>query len=295
MGIRSSQSIAAMISQHVPGRQPGTGGYRDSWLSECLNIRTSRGAGGQKARRLGGVRPSICYNAELEGKGELVARSKTKALRDSLLFSGLSEEELGELAGIVRIIALEPEEYLFWEGDSADALYIICEGRVKVLKHSSAGKEFIVAFFGPGEMFGEVAVFEGKPYPASAQAVEPTSVLSIMRGDFVRLLGERPDVALRIMLVLSGRLRDAQNRLRDIANERVEQRIGNLLLMLASKLGPELPFTRQEIADMAGTTTETAIRVMSGFKEKGILSSARGKVLILDEAKLRSASEETPH
>jgi CRP/FNR family transcriptional regulator len=171
---------------------------------------------------------------------------------------------------------------------------MVAEGRVKVVKHSSLGKEFIIAFFGPGEIFGEVAVFENKPYPASAQAVSETKVLGIRREDFLSFLAHHPEVALRIINVLGGRLRDAQSRLRDIAGERVEQRLARTLLMLSSKLGPALPFTRQEIADMAGTTSETAIRVMSRLKNGGIIRSSRGKTIIVDEAGLRLLSEGSP-
>jgi len=93
---------------------------------------------------------------------------------------------------------------------------------------------------------------------------------------------------------LGGRLRDAQGRLRDLAGERVEQRLASVLLMLSTKLGLTLPFTRQEIANMVGTTTETAIRVMSYLKDRGIISSVRGKVIILDEEKLRLLGEGPP-
>jgi CRP-like cAMP-binding protein len=217
-----------------------------------------------------------------------------KLLGSSLILSGLSEAELGELAGIAIERNFEPGEFIFWEGDAPDWFYIVAEGQVKVLKHSSLGKEFIVAFFGEGEMFGEVAVFENKPYPASAQAAAKTRVLAIKREDFLSFLAGRPQVALRIISVLGARIREAQNRLRDLAGERVERRIARTLFMLSSKLGPTLPFTRQEIADMAGTTTETAIRVMSQLKERGIIRSGRGKIIILDEGKLRLLSEGPP-
>ncbi|MBA7661103.1 CRP-like cAMP-activated global transcriptional regulator [subsurface metagenome] len=165
---------------------------------------------------------------------------------------------------------------------------------MKVVKHSSSGREFIIAFFGPGEMFGEVAVFENKPYPASAQAIAETRVLGIKREAFLSFLADRPQVALRIISVLGGRLRDAQSRLRGLASERVEQRITQILLMLSARLGSTLPFTRQEIADMAGTTTETAIRVMSRLRQGKIIRSVRGKIIILDETKLRLLSEGPP-
>jgi len=206
----------------------------------------------------------------------------------------LNEDELTELAGLAIERSFAPGEFIFWDGDNPDWFYMVAEGKVKVLKHSSLGKEFTIAFFGLGEMFGEVAVFENKPYPASAQAVTKTKVVGIKRKDFLSFLAHRPEVVLRIISVLGGRLRDAQSRLRDLAGERVEQRLASVLLMLSAKLGLTLPFTRQEIADMVGTTTETAIRVMSHLKGRGIIRSVRGKVVILDEEKLRLLSEGPP-
>ena len=219
---------------------------------------------------------------------------KVPILKRSLIFSTLTDDELAELAGLATELTLAPDEFVFWEDDSPDWFYMVAEGRVKVVKYSSQGKEFIIAFFGPGEMFGEVAVFQNRPYPASAQAVTETRVLRMGRPDFLSFLTQRPEVAMRIISVLGGRLRDAQGRLRDLAGERVEQRLARTLLMLSVKLGSTLPFTRQEIADMAGTTTETAIRLMSNLKDRGIIRSTRGKTVILDETKLKLLSEGPP-
>ena len=220
--------------------------------------------------------------------------SKAQILKSSPVFSSLNGEELGELANLATERIFMSNEFIFWDGDSPDWFYVVAEGKVKVLKHSSSGRDFIIAFFSSGEMFGEIAVFENKPYPASAQAAAETKVVAIKREDFLSFLANRPQVALRIINVLGGRLRDAQGRLRDLAGERVEQRLASVLLMLSSKLGFTLPFTRQEIADMAGTTTETAIRVMSQLKDRGIIRSTRGKVIILDEGKLKLLSEGPP-
>jgi len=219
---------------------------------------------------------------------------KAGILKQSFIFSSLNEDELAELAKLAIGRSFVLDEFIFWDGDAPEWFYIIAEGRVKVVKHSSLGKEFIIAFFGPGEIFGEVAVFENKPYPASAQAVAETKVLGIKRKDFLSFLAQRPGVALRIISVLGGRLRDAQGRLKDLAGERVEQRLARTLLMLSAKLGSTLPFTRQEIADMGGTTTETAIRFMSRLKDGGIIRSTRGKIIILNETKLRLLSEGPP-
>ena len=219
---------------------------------------------------------------------------KSEILRKSPIFSSLNDDELGELADLSIERSFMPNESIFWDGDAPEWFYIVAEGKVKVLKHSSLGKDFVIAFFGPGEMFGEVAVFENKPYPTSAQAVAETIVLGIKGVDFLSFLSSRPQTTLRIISVLGGRLRDAQGRLRDLAGERVEQRLAGVLLMLSAKLGPTLPFTRQEIAEMVGTTTETAIRVMSHLKDRGIIHTVRGEVIILNDEKLRLLSEGPP-
>ena len=225
---------------------------------------------------------------------KLQSNGKIQILRGSSIFSGLNDDELAELANLAIERSIMSSEFIFWEGDVPEWFYIVAEGRVKVLKYSSLGKEFIIAFFDPGEILGEVAVFEGKPYPASAQAVAETKVLGIRREAFLSFLAQRPQVALRIISVLGGRLRESQSRLKDLAAERVEQRLARTLLMLSSKFGSTLPFTRQEVADMTGTTTETTIRFMSRLKDGGIISSVRGKVIILDEEKLRLLSEGPP-
>jgi CRP-like cAMP-binding protein len=217
-----------------------------------------------------------------------------QVLKKSLIFSGLDDQDVTELARLCTEKKVKAGEYVFWEGDPPDRFYLLAEGKIKVVKHSSTGKDFVVAFFDPGEIAGEVAVFENRPYPASAQAVEDSVVLGIQREDFLKYLSLCPEVALRIINVLSGRLRMASDRLRDLAGERAEQRLARILLMLSSKLGPSLPFTRQDVADMAGTTTETATRFLSSLNSRKITRSARGKIVILDELKLKLLAEGPP-
>ncbi len=206
------------------------------------------------------------------------------------LFADLNAAELEALAALAHTRRLRGGEFVFREEDPADNFYVVRRGRIKVLKHASSGKDFIIAFFNPGEMFGEVAVFGGKPYPASAQAVGSAQVLGVRREDFLNFITARPELSLRIIDVLGGRLRDAQSRLKDLAAERAEPRVARIMLMLSSRLGATLPFTRQEIADMAGITVETAIRIMGHFREEGIIDSERGSITILDEAGLRNFS-----
>ncbi len=215
----------------------------------------------------------------------------TQILKQSAVFTTLDKEETRELALLAKEKQFDANAVIFWEGDPSDWFYIVADGNIKVSKLASSGKEIILSFFGPGEMFGEVAVFENKPYPASAQAIEDTRLIGIKKSDFLQFLLRHPDVSLKIISILSGRLREAQSRLRDLAGERVEQRLARIILMLSDKLGLILPFTRQELSDMAGTTTETTIRILSQWKTRGIISSVRGKITITNESGLKTLSE----
>lgn len=221
-------------------------------------------------------------------------KSVVATLRRAYLFSDSKEEDLDEIISKAVTRKYREGEYLFWEGDLPEYFYLLTEGRVKVLKHGSLGRETIVAFFSPGEIFGEIAVLENKTYPASCQAVSETEVLMISRKAFNEFIVRHPAVAMAMVAILSGRLREAQGRLHDMAGERVEQRLARTLERLSYKIGPNLPFTRQELADMSGTTLETTVRFFSRLKEGGIISSRRGLVIIKDEVKLRLLAEGPP-
>jgi len=220
--------------------------------------------------------------------------SKISILKTSSIFGFLKDNELKELADHANLHSYEHGSFVFWEGDCPLYFCIIAKGKVKAVKHSSSGKEVTIAFFENYEMFGEVAVFQNMPYPASAQAVVDSEILQINKDDFLSFLGKSPQVALRIISILGERLREAQERFKDIAGERVEQRIARILWMLSEKNGPILLYKRQEIAEMSGTTTETAIRVMMRFKEMEIIDSVRGKITILNMKKLKLLSEGPP-
>ena len=192
------------------------------------------------------------------------------------------------------------DEYIFFEGDPSSWLGVILEGRVKMIKHSEAGKDVVLDVMSPGEMVGEVAALDGSPYPATAQAMEPTVVASIYRDDFLRLLKQYPALALRVIEETGRRLREAQETIKSMAVERVERRIARILLKLAATTGSssedgiiiELPLTRQDIAEMVGTTVETAIRTMSKFRKRGLVQTKRGRVIILDPHQLVRIAEE---
>ena len=118
-----------------------------------------------------------------------------QVLKNAPIFSGLDDDQLASLAGIALERSFKAEEFVFWEDGAPEWFYVIAEGRIKAIKHSTSGKDLIVAFFNPGEIFGEVAVFENKAYPASAQVVEKSTLIGFKRDDFLKFLTDHPHIA----------------------------------------------------------------------------------------------------
>lgn len=216
------------------------------------------------------------------------------------ILSSLSQRDWEKVKRLFIEKRFGKDDYIFFEGDPASWLGVVLEGRVKVIKHSGTGKDVVLDLIAPGEMLGEVAAFDGEPYPATAQAMEPTVVAAIHQDDYLRLLKQHPALALRVIEELGRRLREAQETIKSMAVERVERRIARILLKLAATTGSpnedgiiiELPLTRQDIAEMAGTTVETTIRTISRFRKKGLVQTKRGRVIILEPHELVKIAEE---
>jgi CRP-like cAMP-binding protein len=195
----------------------------------------------------------------------------------------------------------EKDEYLFFEGDPAEWLVFVVRGRVKVIKHSESGRETILATFGPGQIVGEVGVLVGDAYPATAQALEPVVTVSLRRAEYVELVRTHPDLAWALIAELGRRLQRAHETIRSLAVEKVERRVARVLLRMASASGERLengavritaPLSRQDIADMAGTVIETAIRTMSKFQKLGYIQTREGRIVLLQPHQLVAIAEE---
>jgi len=221
-------------------------------------------------------------------------------LQEMPILSSLSQSDWERVKHLFVEKHFGKDDYIFFEGNPFSWLGVVLEGRVKMIKHSENGKDVVVDMISSGGMLGELAAFNGEPYPATAQAMEPTVVASIQRDDYLRLLKQYPALALRVIEELGRRLREAQEMIKSMAVERVERRIARILLKLAAATGSsseegiviELPLTRQDIAEMVGTTVETAIRTMSKFRKKGLVQTKRGRVVILDPHQLVRIAEE---
>jgi CRP/FNR family transcriptional regulator len=209
-------------------------------------------------------------------------------LKKSEIFSILKDDELKEISKLFEEVKLKDNSYAFMEGDPCKWLYLVAKGRVKIFKNTASGKDVILEIKSPGDIFGCVAVLDNKPYPASAQAMESTSIIRMSRHNLLKVLEAYPILKLNIARYFSDRLKDAHELLKNIATERVEKRIASMLLKLSEKVGVDanglkkidFPLTRQEIAEMVGTTVETCIRTMSKFQKNGMVKTSRNRILI---------------
>lgn len=212
------------------------------------------------------------------------------------LFNSLAPDEIKEIHPYITKVSFKKKDVIFSEGDPSDWFYIVINGKVKITKLSQEGKEIILEIISPMDFFGGLAVIKGFPYPANAIAMEDTELLKISRSNLMRILDRFPNLMYCMALQLSDRMKESHEALKNIALERVEARIASLLLKLADKTGREtesgllidMKLTKQDIAEMVGTTVETSIRTMSKFKKLGMISDREGKIIIKDINKLKN-------
>ncbi len=213
-----------------------------------------------------------------------------KDLKKIDLFKNLSDEELKELEHYLTTAVYRKKEDIFTEGDAPEWFYIVLTGKVKVTKISHDGKEIILEIISPYDIFGGVAVLRNFPYPANAVAMEDSEILKISRKNLMRLVDRFPNLMFCIALQLGDRMKSSYDSLKNIALERVEARIAALLLKLGNKVGVEtdaglmidMRLTKQDVADMVGTTVETSIRTFSKFRKDGLVMDSDGKIIIKD-------------
>jgi CRP-like cAMP-binding protein len=240
----------------------------------------------------------------LAGGGALMpTRNAADMIRSSPMFSGLSDGELRALAAVAREERIAARQFVFMEGEPSRWFCVVVSGRVKILRESRDGKEVVLELLGAGEPFGGVAVIERRPYPASAQATEPSVVLKIPQESIVPVAERNPSLVREMALMIARRLRAAHDTVKSLAVDPVEARLAAAVLRLAEREGVRqgghlvLGFrvTRQVLADMTGTTVETTIRILRRWAKDGITSDDHTRLVIRDVQALRAlASDETP-
>ena len=216
-------------------------------------------------------------------------------LRQAPLFSALDDEAATALRASMAESRLRRGEVLFHEGDEGDKLYIVTEGKVKLGRTSSDGRENLLAILGPGQMFGELSLFDPGPRSATVTAVTDTSFLSLSHEDLLRWLEGRPGVARGLLAQLAGRLRKANDVVADLVFSDVPGRVAKALLDLADRFGSTADdgihvhhdLTQEELAQLVGASRETVNKALADFVHRGWIQLQGKSVVVLDEDRLR--------
>jgi CRP/FNR family transcriptional regulator len=217
-------------------------------------------------------------------------------LRKTQLFANLTEDEIQALARRTSKKRLQRGEMLFAEGDPCTGLFLVVSGKMRIYKLSASGREQVLAIEGPGSSFAELPVFDGGNYPAAAAAAsEEAELLFISRKDFQNLCREHPDVALKVIAVVGGRLRRLVGIIEELSFTTVRQRLIALILQLAGAEGTrskdgihlELKKSHQDFAAELGTVRELVSRNLSRLQAEGYLQVEGRKLVVKDPAGLK--------
>ena len=215
------------------------------------------------------------------------------------LLNILSGSERQRLLGELTEAHYEKDQCIFREGDRTEYFHILKEGRVKCVKSSPGGKECTIKMLMPGDLFCcDAAVFDGACHPGTAKPMGKVSVLRIKKTSYIEMLRRNPDAALEVIKYLGNRLHEAQEKAKLLALDRADQRLAALLVDIASRSGIketygvrlDVRLTRQDMANMVGTTTETAIRIMSRFKRDHLVAGTANRLIIRNMDRLRAVA-----
>lgn len=225
--------------------------------------------------------------------------SAHSGVSQSRIFDGLTSDErrLWIQEGSTR--SLKRGEALARQGDEARTFYVIERGLLKLVQLTPEGHELIVRFVGPGEPFGGVVALDGATYPVTALAVEPADLRGWSKPTLTRLLGRFPQVRTNIMREMTAHMTDALTRVRELTTERVGQRLAHALLRLMRQVGKMTPdgmliahpLTRQELAELTGTSLYTVSRTLSQWQADGILHSTNRRLLVKQPRRLEALAE----
>ncbi|MDQ4085907.1 MAG: Crp/Fnr family transcriptional regulator [Actinomycetota bacterium] len=216
-------------------------------------------------------------------------------LRQAPLFSALDDEAASALRSSMTETKIRRGEVLFREGDSGDRLFVVSDGKVKLGRTSSDGRENLLAILGPGQMFGELSLFDPGPRSATVTAVTDVSLLVLSHDEMVRWLSGRPEVARGLLSQLAGRLRKANDVVADLVFSDVPGRVAKALLDLSARFGRTADdgvhvhhdLTQEELAQLVGASRETVNKALADFAQRGWLRLEPRSVVLLDVERLR--------
>jgi CRP/FNR family transcriptional regulator len=215
-------------------------------------------------------------------------------LRQLPLFASLADEELADVAAVATVSRFEADETVFREGESSSSCYVIRSGHACALREHIDGRSITLARFGPGDIFGELAMLDNQRRSASVQALDALETIAILGPDMRRLLGEHPDISIKLVVALGQKLRETNERLAGLSFQSVQSRVAKVLAQLVDAARGEgapaedvlITATQAELARLAGSSRESASRFLAGLERAGIITQRRGRLIVHDPAAL---------
>jgi CRP-like cAMP-binding protein len=213
------------------------------------------------------------------------------------VFSALADDELARVADVTVPRRFDAGESVFREGDESDTCYVVRSGHVRAVREHQDGRSITLARFGPGDIFGELAMFDNERRSATVEAIERTEAIAILGGDMRRLLKEHPDIAVKLLAALGRRLRETNERLARQSFQTVQSRVAAVLAQLVAAERAEgaedtpegdvlITSTQAELAQLAGSSRESASRFLAVLERAGIITQGRGRLVIHDPGAL---------
>jgi len=213
------------------------------------------------------------------------------------LFGELDPDVIDRIAGLSRPVTLSGDQTLFFKGDEGDALYGVRNGRIRISASDPEGKEIVINIMGPGDIFGEIALLDGRPRTADAMAMVPTELYQIRRADFVRLLEDEPELSTHLIELLCLRLRVTTELLEDSAFLSLPARLAKRLLALseyseATDAGERsIKISQAELGQLMGTSRESINKHLQAWRKEDWINLGRGRVSIVDPEALQDLVE----
>jgi CRP/FNR family cyclic AMP-dependent transcriptional regulator len=210
------------------------------------------------------------------------------------VFSTLEHDDLERIAELAVPRTFDPGQIVFREGDASDTCYVVRSGRARAVREHPDGRTITLATFGPGDFFGELAMFEDERRSATVEAVQRTSVVAVLGPDMRRLMAEHPGISIRLVVALGRRLRETNDRLAKQSFQTVQSRVAVVLSELvtqaiaAGSSEEEVPLTatQADLAKLAGSSRESASRFLAVLERAGVISQGRGRLVVHDPAAL---------
>jgi CRP/FNR family transcriptional regulator, cyclic AMP receptor protein len=211
------------------------------------------------------------------------------------VFSTLERSDLERIAQLAVPRGFEPGQAVFREGDQSDTCYVVREGHARAVRRHSDGRTITLATFGPGDIFGELAMFEDERRSATVEAIEPMSVVAVLGPDMRRLMTEHPGISTRLVIALGRRLRETNERLSRQSFQTVQSRVAVVLSELVAQEvadagdqdGVLVKATQADLAQLAGSSRESASRFLAVLERAGVISQGRGRLVVHDPEALK--------